>query len=82
MSFTRKVLYPCNPGTVRGASTKLSSHGDKVIYTNGRVVIVRHSFRLGSTSVYLWLWARRYKVHDLKVIDQCATIETLSFTRL
>ncbi|KAL4079520.1 WD40-repeat-containing domain protein [Scleroderma citrinum] len=49
MSFTRKVLYPCNPATVRGASTKLSSSGDKVIYTNGRTVIVHDLKDLASS---------------------------------
>lgn len=40
MSFTKGVLYPCNPATTRGESTKLSSSKDKVVYTNGRAVIV------------------------------------------
>jgi hypothetical protein len=45
MSYTRQALYPCNPGTERGRSTKLSAANvkgsDKVIYANGRSVIVR-----------------------------------------
>ncbi|KAI0631116.1 WD40 repeat-like protein [Trametes polyzona] len=41
MSFTKGVLYPCNPATTRGQPTKLSSSKDKVVYTNGRVVIIR-----------------------------------------
>ncbi|KAL1949187.1 hypothetical protein VTO73DRAFT_10993 [Trametes versicolor] len=41
MSFTKGVLYPCNPATTRGESTKLSSSKDKVVYTNGRAVIIR-----------------------------------------
>ncbi|KAF9226006.1 WD40 repeat-like protein [Gyrodon lividus] len=44
MSYTRQALYPCNPGTERGRSTKLSAANvkgsDKVIYVNGRGVIV------------------------------------------
>ncbi|KAF9239843.1 WD40-repeat-containing domain protein [Melanogaster broomeanus] len=43
MSYTRQALYPCNPGTERGRSTKLSSANvkgsDKIIYANGRSVI-------------------------------------------
>ncbi|KAI0356078.1 WD40 repeat-like protein [Trametes cingulata] len=41
MSFTKGVLYPCNPATTRGEPTKLSSSKDKVVYTNGRSVIVK-----------------------------------------
>lgn len=40
MSFKKGELYPCNPATARGESTKLSSSGDKVVYTNGRTVVV------------------------------------------
>ena len=44
MSYTRQALYPCNPGTERGRSTKLAAANvkgsDKIIYTNGRSVIV------------------------------------------
>ncbi|KAH9855356.1 WD40 repeat-like protein [Lenzites betulinus] len=41
MSFAKGPLYPCNPATARGESTKLSSSKDKVVYTNGRAVIIR-----------------------------------------
>ncbi|KZT65291.1 WD40 repeat-like protein [Daedalea quercina L-15889] len=41
MSFKKGDLYPCNPATARGESTKLSSSGDKVVYTNGRTVVIR-----------------------------------------
>ncbi|OCH86494.1 WD40 repeat-like protein [Obba rivulosa] len=41
MSFKRGVVYPCNPGTARGEPTKLSSSKNKVVYTNGRTVIIR-----------------------------------------
>ncbi|CCO29342.1 Anucleate primary sterigmata protein A [Rhizoctonia solani AG-1 IB] len=34
-------IYPCNPSTTRGSSTKLSSSGDKIVYTNGRSVVIR-----------------------------------------
>jgi hypothetical protein len=35
-------IYPCNPATIRAESTKLASDpkGEKLVYTNGRVVIV------------------------------------------
>ncbi|EGO03741.1 hypothetical protein SERLA73DRAFT_175361 [Serpula lacrymans var. lacrymans S7.3] len=41
MSFERAALYPCNPATTRGSSTKLSASKDKVVYTNGKAVIIR-----------------------------------------
>ncbi|KAI8976703.1 WD40 repeat-like protein [Trametes punicea] len=41
MSFKKGPLYPCNPATTRGESTKLSSSKDKIVYTNGRSVIIR-----------------------------------------
>lgn len=41
MSFKKGDLYPCNPLTARGEATKLSTHKDKIVYTNGRTVIVR-----------------------------------------
>ncbi|THH29175.1 hypothetical protein EUX98_g5012 [Antrodiella citrinella] len=41
MSFKHVALYPCNPATARGESTKLSSNKDKIVYTNGRTVIIR-----------------------------------------
>ena len=43
MSFKRLEIYPPNPSTARGASTKLSSSKDKVIYASGRSVVVRVS---------------------------------------
>ncbi|KAI0763094.1 WD40 repeat-like protein [Trametes elegans] len=41
MSFKLGALYPSNPATTRGEPTKLSSSKDKVVYTNGRTVIIR-----------------------------------------
>ncbi|QRV90779.1 actin cortical patch component [Ceratobasidium sp. AG-Ba] len=41
MSFKLEKTYPCNPLTARGSSTKLSSHKDKILYTNGRTVVIR-----------------------------------------
>lgn len=40
MSFKKLELYPPNPSTSRGTSTKLSSSKDKVIYASGKTVIV------------------------------------------
>ncbi|KAG6865945.1 hypothetical protein C0991_010200 [Blastosporella zonata] len=40
MSFKQTGIFPANPVTVRGASTKLSAAKDKVIYTNGKTVVV------------------------------------------
>ncbi|KZV85264.1 WD40 repeat-like protein [Exidia glandulosa HHB12029] len=41
MSFKRTATYPCAPQTTRGESTKISSHGDKIVYTNGKTVVIR-----------------------------------------
>lgn len=40
MSYKASGLFPSNPVTTRGSSTKISSYNDKVIYTNGKTVIV------------------------------------------
>ncbi|KAF8962540.1 WD40-repeat-containing domain protein [Flammula alnicola] len=39
MSYKKAGLYPPNPVTTRGVSTKLSSGKDKIIYTSGRTVL-------------------------------------------
>ncbi|TFY78699.1 hypothetical protein EWM64_g5314 [Hericium alpestre] len=41
MSFVKTALYPGNPGTARGVSTKLSSSKEKIVYTNGKSVYIR-----------------------------------------
>ncbi|KAJ7269722.1 WD40-repeat-containing domain protein [Mycena rebaudengoi] len=41
MSFKPGSLFPPAPATARGVSTKLSSHKDKIVYTNGKAVIIR-----------------------------------------
>ncbi|KAG6888548.1 hypothetical protein C0995_007420 [Termitomyces sp. Mi166 len=41
MSFKQTGIFPANPMTARGVSTKLSASKDKVIYTNGKTVIIR-----------------------------------------
>nr|ANC28029.1 WD-repeat protein [Polyporus umbellatus] len=41
MSYKKRILYPCAPATSRGESTKISSSKDKVVYTNGRIVVIR-----------------------------------------
>lgn len=40
MSYKKAGLYPPNPVTARGVSTKLSSAKDKIVYTSGRTVLV------------------------------------------
>ncbi|PPQ78614.1 hypothetical protein CVT25_010578 [Psilocybe cyanescens] len=40
MSFKKSGLYPPNPVTTRGVSTKLSSGKDKIVYTSGRTVLI------------------------------------------
>ena len=42
MAWTAGPIYPCNPATARSESTKLGvdPKGEKLIYTNGRAVIV------------------------------------------
>ncbi|RPD61277.1 WD40 repeat-like protein [Lentinus tigrinus ALCF2SS1-6] len=52
MSFKKGVLYPCNPATTRGEPTKISSSKDKVVYTNGRSVIIRDLKDLGASVAY------------------------------
>jgi hypothetical protein len=60
-----ELLYPCNPTSTRGVYTKLSSSGSKIVYTNGRTVIVRIShlklLRFFTTHI-----DRRYLVHSLR----------------
>lgn len=41
MSSKQIALYPCSPNTVRGTSTKISASKDKVVYANGKTVIIR-----------------------------------------
>ncbi|KAG8933865.1 WD40 repeat-like protein [Tulasnella sp. 418] len=42
MSFVKVSTYPCNPSTTRGEASKLSGTKDgKIVYTNGKVVIIR-----------------------------------------
>ncbi|KAI0251084.1 WD40 repeat-like protein [Lactifluus subvellereus] len=41
MSFTRVALYPANPTTTRGASTRLSASKGRIVYTNGKTVFIR-----------------------------------------
>ena len=41
-AYNLTALYPSNPNTERGASTKLHiSKDNKLVYANGRTVIVR-----------------------------------------
>ncbi|KAJ7247874.1 WD40-repeat-containing domain protein [Mycena haematopus] len=41
MSFKQTSLFPPSPATARGTSTKLSAHKDKIVYTNGKIAIIR-----------------------------------------
>ncbi len=41
MSFKAKILYPCAPSTARSVSTKLGESNGRIVYTNGKTVIVR-----------------------------------------
>ncbi|KAJ7717627.1 WD40 repeat-like protein [Mycena maculata] len=41
MSFKQTSLFPPTPATARGVSTKLGAHKDKIVYTNGKAVIIR-----------------------------------------
>ncbi|KAI0690233.1 WD40 repeat-like protein [Cerioporus squamosus] len=52
MSFKKGILYPCNPTTTRGEPTKISSSKDKVVYTNGRSVIIRDLKEPGASVAY------------------------------
>ncbi|KAF9477791.1 WD40 repeat-like protein [Pholiota conissans] len=52
MSYKKTGLYPPNPVTARGASTKLSSGKDKVVYTSGRTVLIRDLKNPGLTTSY------------------------------
>ncbi|KAH9975324.1 hypothetical protein BGW80DRAFT_1473742 [Lactifluus volemus] len=38
MSFTNVALYPANPTTTRGESTRLGASKGKIVYTNGKTV--------------------------------------------
>ncbi|KAK0458981.1 WD40 repeat-like protein [Desarmillaria tabescens] len=52
MSFKNLALYPANPTTSRGVSTKLSSSKGKVVYANGRAVIIRDLNNPGLSVAY------------------------------
>ncbi|KAJ7064698.1 WD40-repeat-containing domain protein [Mycena amicta] len=41
MSFKKAALFPPTPSTARGTATKLSAHKEKIVYTNGKAVIIR-----------------------------------------
>ncbi|BEI85281.1 hypothetical protein CcaverHIS002_0506820 [Cutaneotrichosporon cavernicola] len=54
MSYKSGPLYPCNPATARGESTKLGADpkGEKIVYTNGRAVIIRDLNNPSSAHAY------------------------------
>ncbi|KAJ4489897.1 WD40-repeat-containing domain protein [Lentinula aciculospora] len=41
MSFKQSALLPSNPATERGVSTKLSASKDRVLYANGKTIVIR-----------------------------------------
>ncbi|KAJ3512753.1 hypothetical protein NLJ89_g3342 [Agrocybe chaxingu] len=52
MSFKKAEIYPPNPVTARGVSTKLSSSKGKIVYTTGRTVIIRDLKNPSLATVY------------------------------
>lgn len=52
MSSKRIALYPCSPNTVRGTSTKISASKDKVVYANGKTVIIRDLKNAASSTTF------------------------------
>ncbi|KIR55360.1 WD-repeat protein [Cryptococcus gattii Ru294] len=54
MSYKAGSVYPCNPATARSESTKLGvdPKGEKLVYTNGRAVVVRDLNHVGLSHVY------------------------------
>ncbi|EIN08347.1 WD40 repeat-like protein [Punctularia strigosozonata HHB-11173 SS5] len=52
MSYKRTALFPCNPSTSRGVSTKLGESKDKIVYANGRTVIIRDLNNPGLSVAY------------------------------
>ncbi|WVQ79093.1 hypothetical protein IAT38_001187 [Cryptococcus sp. DSM 104549] len=54
MSYTAGPIYPCNPATARSESTKLGvdPKGEKLVYTNGRAVIIRDLNHTGLSHAY------------------------------
>ncbi|WWD16495.1 hypothetical protein CI109_100921 [Kwoniella shandongensis] len=54
MSYKAGPIYPCNPATARSESTKLGvdPKGEKLIYTNGRAVIIRDLNHIGLAHAY------------------------------
>ncbi|KAF9530217.1 WD40-repeat-containing domain protein [Crepidotus variabilis] len=52
MSFKKLEIFPTNPTTTRGESTKLSSSKDKIVYASGRTVVIRDLKNPGATTIY------------------------------
>ncbi|ODN76630.1 hypothetical protein L202_05277 [Cryptococcus amylolentus CBS 6039] len=54
MSFTAGPVYPTNPATARSESTKLGvdPKGERIVYTNGRAVVIRDLNHPGLSHVY------------------------------
>ncbi|KAJ3933322.1 MAG: WD40-repeat-containing domain protein [Lentinula lateritia] len=41
MSFKQYALFPSNPATERGISTKLSASKDRIVYASGKTIVIR-----------------------------------------
>ncbi|KAF8587064.1 WD40 repeat-like protein [Ramaria rubella] len=52
MSSKRVRVYPPNPNTTRGTSTKLGSNGDKIVYANGKSIVIRDIINPANDIVY------------------------------
>ncbi|TRM63711.1 WD40-repeat-containing domain protein [Schizophyllum amplum] len=52
MSFKPSSVFPCNPSTARGVSTKLDATKGKIAYANGRTVIIRDLNDAALTTAY------------------------------
>ncbi|KAH7925452.1 WD40 repeat-like protein, partial [Leucogyrophana mollusca] len=52
MSFKKVALYPSNPNTARGVATKLSASKGKIVYANGKAIIIRDLTNASASSVF------------------------------
>ncbi|KAH7878576.1 WD40-repeat-containing domain protein [Lentinula edodes] len=41
MSFKQYAIFPSNPATERGISTKLSASKDRIVYASGKTIVIR-----------------------------------------
>ncbi|KAK7462716.1 WD40 repeat-like protein [Stygiomarasmius scandens] len=52
MSFKQTIAFPANPNTARGASTKLSASKGKIVYANGKSIIIRNLENPSLSAIY------------------------------